>query len=299
MTMSSKTLRIGFVGLGIMGVPMVENLFAAGYPLCVYNRTKSKAEALVRDGVCLAKSLAEVTERSDIIITNVTDTNDVEEVLFAEGGLAVPNLSDKVFIDMSTIRSDKTEEFAKKLKGLGYDFLDAPVSGGDVGAKAGTLTIMVGGEEEVFEKVLPVLEVLGKSITLVGGHGAGQVVKACNQVLVALHMVAVCETLTLAKHSNVDLNTLLDVVTGGAAQSWALEKLGRAIVKEDLSPGFMIKLILKDLSIVQDSAKRLGLALPGLGLAESMFRSASNLGAENLGTQAMIKVYDQLNPMKS
>ena len=294
--MSQALPQIGFIGLGIMGAPMVEHLHAAGYPLKVYNRTRSKAEALRKDGIVVEDSPKEAALGSEYVIMNVTDTPDVEAVLFSEGtGSTCSGESGKVFIDHSTIRADQTRVFAEKLKVMGHDFLDAPVSGGDVGAKTASLTIMVGGEQTIFENALPILSKLGKSITLVGKNGAGQVVKASNQILVAINLVAVCESLTFAKHSGVDLDKMLDVVSSGAAQSWALEKLGRSIVKEDLNPGFMTKLILKDLAIVQDSARELGLSLPGLSLAEQLFRSSSSLGGADLGTQAMISVYDQSN----
>ena len=286
--------RIGFIGLGIMGKPMAVNLQKAGYPLVVYNRTPGKTAQLVEGGATDADSPRAVAAESDVVIAIVTDTPDVEEVLFAESGVAAGAAEGTVFIDMSTISPEATRDFAARLKEKGVDYLDAPVSGGDVGARNATLTIMAGGEPEVFRRAEPILAAMGKRITHVGPVGSGQTVKACNQALCAVNMIAVCEALTLAAAAGLDLETLLRVVTGGAANSWALENLGPKIIDGDLRPGFMVKLIQKDLDIVMRAAQEADLPMPGTALAVQNFRAVQAAGGGELGTQAMITVYEQL-----
>ncbi len=292
--MSEKQTRIGFIGLGIMGKPMALNLQRAGYPLVVYNRTPGKTGELVEGGAEEAEDPKAAAEKSDVVIAIVTDTPDVEQVLFAENGVAAGAREGTVFIDMSTISPVATRDFAARLAKKGVHYLDAPVSGGDIGAVNGTLTIMVGGESESFEQARPIFEVMGGRVTHVGPVGSGQTVKACNQILCAVHMVAACEALTLAAAAGLNLETVLEVVTGGAANSWALEHLGPKIVKGDLSPGFMVKLIQKDLDIVTRAAAEANLPMPGAALAVQNFRAVQAAGGGELGTQAMITVYEKL-----
>jgi len=292
--MSENETRIGFIGLGIMGKPMALNLQKAGYPLVVYNRTRGKTGELVEGGAEEAETPRAAAEKSDVIIAIVTDTPDVEEVLFAENGVADGARENTVFIDMSTISPVATRDFAARLAEKGVHYLDAPVSGGDIGAVNGTLTIMVGGEPEIFERARPIFEAMGRRVTHVGPVGSGQTVKACNQILCAVNMVAACEALTLAAAAGLDLETVLKVVTGGAANSWALENLGPKIVKGDLGPGFMVKLIQKDLDIVMRAAAEANLPMPGAALAVQNFRAVQAAGGGELGTQAMITVYEKL-----
>ena len=225
-------MQVGFIGLGIMGKPMVHHLLDAGFALT-----------------------AKVARKSDVIIAIVNDTPDVKEVLFGPHGVAEGVSRGKIVIDMSTISPEATERFAKQFAERGVEMLDAPVSGGDTGAIAGTLSIMVGGPEVALKKCMPILEVLGKNITHIGEeHGSGQVTKLCNQIGCALNILAVCEELTLAAKSNIDLNKMFTAISAGAAGSWQLTNLAPKILKRDLEPGFMVKTIQKDLRLVMEAA---------------------------------------------
>ncbi len=286
--------KIGFIGMGIMGRPMTKNLLAAGHEVTVYNRTASRAQEVVEAGATLAATPRECAQACEIVISCVTDSPDVEAVLFGDDGAAAGAAPGTIFVDMSTISPDVTKSIAARLEAEGLPFLDAPVSGGDIGAKKGTLTIMVGGEQDVFDRVVPVFEAMGSRITLVGGTGAGQVTKACNQILCAVNMMAACEAIALAKRSGIDLSKMHRVVTGGAGASWALENLGGAIIENNYDPGFMVRLIQKDLGISLDAGKALDLPLPGTALAQQMFRSCRAHGEGDLGTQAMFKAFERL-----
>ncbi|MEI7832053.1 MAG: NAD(P)-dependent oxidoreductase [bacterium] len=292
--MMNKELRIGFIGLGIMGKPMAGHIARAGYGLTVYNRTPGKAEELIQAGAVEVSSPREVAERSDIVITIVTDTQDVEQVLFNENGVAAGAHPGMIVIDMSTISPEGTRVFAERMATQGVHYLDAPVSGGDIGAINGTLTIMVGGDAAIFEQAKPLLATMGARVTHVGPNGSGQLVKSCNQVLVAINMVAVCEALMLASSAGLNLDTVLEVVTGGAANSWSLQNLGPRIAHGNLDPGFMVKLIQKDLNIVAKTAGDTHLPLPGTALATQFFQSTQALGGSDLGIQAMITAYEKL-----
>ncbi len=286
--------KVGFIGMGIMGRPMSLHLLRAGYDVTVYNRTASRCKEVVSAGAKQASSPRECAEGKEIIITIVTDSPDVEAVIFGEDGAAEGAPEGSVIIDMSTISPDVTRDIETRLKEKGIGFLDAPVSGGDIGAQKGTLTIMVGGEKAAFERVKDVFEPMGQRITHIGPSGSGQVTKACNQILCALNMIGVCEAIALAKRSGLDLELMHRVVTGGAANSWALENLGAQIIKGDYSPGFMVRLIQKDLGIVLDAARRLDLPLSGTALANQYFRSNQAHGEGDLGTQARFKVVERL-----
>ncbi|MBI4605382.1 MAG: NAD(P)-dependent oxidoreductase [Planctomycetes bacterium] len=286
--------RIGFIGMGIMGRPMARNLLRAGHSVTVYNRTTSRARELEADGARVASSPRDCARGNEIVIDIVTDSPDVEAVLFGPQGAAEGAEKCSVFIDMSTISPDVTRGIHARLKERGIDFLDAPVSGGDIGAQKGTLTIMVGGEEAVFERVKGVLEPMGKRITYMGPSGSGQITKACNQVLCAINLLGVCEALALAQRSGIDLERMHQVVTGGAGSSWSLENLGKRIIQGDFNPGFMVRLIQKDLKIVLNAARTLGLPLAGTALSHQYFRSNEAHGEGDLGTQAMYKVVERL-----
>lgn len=293
--MNPLETTVGWIGTGIMGRPMALNLVKKGFRLNVHNRTPEKARAVVEAGGVWKASPREVAEASDVIVTIVTDTPDVEAVLFGDRGVIHGVRAGQTLIDMSTISPGATREFAARLAGRGVDMLDAPVSGGEVGAVRGTLTIMVGGEPEVFERCRPVLEAVGTRITRVGKTGSGQVVKACNQVLCAVNQIAVSEALSLCHRAGIDLDAMHRVVTGGAGNSWALETLGRKVIDGDLKPAFMVRLIQKDLNIVSELAGRLGLPLPGTSLAVQLFRAVeAEEGGGDLGTQAMIQAYERL-----
>jgi 3-hydroxyisobutyrate dehydrogenase-like beta-hydroxyacid dehydrogenase len=289
---------VGFVGTGIMGRAMANRLQQAGFALRVFNRTPEKAHSLVAGGAVLCTSPREAARTADAVITMVTDTPDVEAVTFGPGGIDSGAAPGTLVIDMSTIAPDASRDFAARLRQRGLAPLDAPVSGGDVGAEQGSLTIMVGGESSDFERARPLFEALGHRVTRVGPSGTGQTVKACNQVLCAVNLVAVCEALTLARAASVDLAQLLEVVTAGAAGSWALEQLGPKIANGDFSPGFMVRLIQKDLAIVDSTARSANLALPGVALATQMFRAAARQGAGDRGTQAMALAYEELTGVR-
>lgn len=295
--------HVGYVGMGIMGSAMAANLIKAGFQVTVWNRTASKCEPLRAMGASVADSPAAMVARGiDAVCINVSDTPDVEAVLFGEHGIK-HGLGGEIktagqgltLIDNSTISPDATRAFAARLAPQGVTFVDAPVSGGDVGAKNGTLSIMVGAPDEAtFARCLPLFEAMGKSITHLGPTGMGQVCKACNQIAVSLNLLGVCEALALAKQSGLDLHKMVDVVSGGAAGSWQLANLGPKIADGDLDPGFMIKLVLKDLAIVADAARNLKLPLNGTSLAEGYFRAVDADGDGDLGTQAMCKAVERL-----
>lgn len=291
----AEQTRIGFIGLGIMGAPMAGHLRAAGLPLAVYSRTRRKAEALLAAGARWCDTPAEVAQNCDVLMLNVTDTPDVEAVLFGPNGAAEGLARGAVVVDFSTIRPDRTREFAKRLAERGVRLLDSPVTGGQIGAQNATLTIMVGGEPAAFERVRPLLEKLGRKVAHVGPSGSGQALKACNQILCAVNMIGVCEALQLARQSGLDLQQAIETLGGGAGGSWAWSTLGAKVVAGDLKPAFMIKLIQKDLRIVQDAAEQMKLPLPGTALAQQLFRAVeATPGGSDLGTQAMIQAYQQM-----
>lgn len=294
--MSEQPIKtVGYVGLGIMGGAMAMNLLGAGYELLVWNRTPGKCELLIGRGAKMVKSPADMAaNRPDVICINVTDTPDVEAVLFGETGIARSAQQGLIVVDHSTISPVATQDFAKRLAEVGVTLLDGPVSGGDVGAKAGTLSIMVGGPAEAFARCLVLFEVVGKQVTHVGKAGMGQVCKACNQIAVSCNLLGVCEALALAHCSGLDLTKMIQVVSGGAAGSWQLANLGPKIAAGDYDPGFMIDLVLKDLAIIAEAARAQKLPLSGTSLAEDYFRSAAAGGAGRMGTQAMAKTIEQL-----
>lgn len=287
--------NIGFIGLGIMGKPMCLNLIKSGYPVTVYNRTASKLDEIVHAGAEASDSPSKVAERSDIIITIVTDSPDVEEVILGKEGVIHGAKTGSVVIDMSTISPSVTRTIAKKLNEKGVEMLDAPVSGGDTGANAGTLAIMVGGKKDIFERCLPVFEVLGKSITHVGDHGMGQTVKLCNQILVSVTNMAVCEALLFAKKSGVDPAVMIEATKNGAAGSWQLSNLAPKMVARDFAPGFMIDLQQKDLRLALESAREMHLPVPALSLVHQLFTGCQSVGEGSEGTQALIKSLERLS----
>ena len=285
--------RIGFVGLGIMGAPMALNLMKAGFSLKVYNRSdRPGVREVVEAGGRRAASPREAAEGSDVIITIVTDTPDVEAVILGEDGVVQGARRGATVIDMSTISPRVTREISARLQESGVHMLDAPVSGGDVGARQGTLSIMVGGEQAVFDDCRPVFEAMGKNINLIGGSGAGQTTKACNQIAVACANLAMAEALMLAAASDMDVQKVLDAISGGAAGSWQMTNLGPRILKGDFEPGFMVRLQQKDLKLVLEAANDVKLALPGTSIAHQYFNIVERLGGADEGTQALIKAYE-------
>ena len=288
-----EPLAIGFIGLGIMGGPMAARLLRAGHRVTVYNRTASKCQPLVAAGARAARTPREAAAGAQIVVSIVTDSPDARAVLLGPEGAASGASPGALFIDMSTIAPAAARDIGAALDGQGLAFLDAPVTGGDVGAREGTLSILVGGAAADLERARPVLSVLGKRITHCGPLGAGQTVKACNQILCALNMVGIVEALHLAGASGIPAATLLEALVPGAGGSWALEKLGPRIAAADFAPGFMIRLIQKDLRIVEDMARQGGLPLAGTATAKAYFQDNEAAGEGDLGTQAMYRALDR------
>ncbi len=286
--------KIGFIGLGIMGQGMAHNLLKAGFELTVWNRTASKMEPLVDAGAQAGQSPADVAAQSDLIVICVSDTPDVEAVVTGENGVIEGARPGSLVIDCSTISPIVTKELAKMLAEREVAMLDAPISGGSEGAAQGTLSIMVGGEAEDFERALPVLEAMGKKITHVGASGAGQMVKLVNQILVVGHALAMSEALLFGQAGGVDLRKALEAVSAGAAGSWMLSNRGPQILERDWRPGFTIDLQLKDVRLVLDAADELGVPIPGTSLIFQLYRTlqAQDLGGE--GNHALIKALEHL-----
>ena len=292
--MSVENERIGFIGLGIMGRPMAMNLVRAGFSVTVHNRTRAREKPLADAGAEVAESPADVAKRSDTVIVMVPDTPDVREVVVGPRGIAASARPGLAVIDMSTIAPDAEREMATVLEGLGSDLLDAPVTGGDVGAQKATLTIMVGGKRSAYQRALPILQVLGKSIHRVGPVGAGQSLKLCNQILCAVNMMGLSEALLLARRAEIDLPQFVDVLGGGAGGSWQLTNLGPKIVARQLDPGFMVRLMQKDLTLAQALAGRLRVPLPGTAAVQQLYRGLEASGDGALGTQALILALERL-----
>ncbi|GIN19122.1 3-hydroxyisobutyrate dehydrogenase [Siminovitchia fordii] len=284
--------KIGFIGIGVMGKSMVRNLMKNGYPVFIYTRTKEKAEELLAEGANWKASPKEVAQEAHIIITMVGYPHDVESVYFDDNGIFAGAGKAKVAIDMTTSTPTLAKKIFAEAEELGMDALDAPVSGGDIGAKNGTLSIMVGGSERVFNEVYSVLSVLGNNIVFQGEAGAGQHTKMCNQIAIASNMIGVTEALVYAKKAGLDPERMLTSISTGAAGSWSMSNLLPRVLKEDYSPGFFIKHFIKDMGIALDEAKKMGLELPGLALAEKMYKSLAEKGEENSGTQALIKYWN-------
>jgi 3-hydroxyisobutyrate dehydrogenase len=286
--------RIGFIGLGLMGTGMSKNLLKAGYPVTVWNRTASKMETLVEAGAKAAGSPREVAENSDVVIGIVTDSPDVEQVLLGPEGVIHGAREGMICIDMSTISPITTREISAKLAEKGVKMLDAPVSGGVIGANNGTLSIMVGGDEGVFDECLPIFEAMGKTVTRVGGIGDGQVTKAVNQILVGTTMLGVAEALVFAKKAGVDVEKCHAAVSGGAAGSWQLINNGGRVLRGDMEPGFKIKDYLKDLRIIMETAESIEMPLPATSLVQQMYRGMQAEGLLEKGTQAVSMMVEKL-----
>ncbi|MDM8520737.1 NAD(P)-dependent oxidoreductase [Anaerolineales bacterium HSG6] len=288
------TERIGFVGLGIMGQGMAHNLLKAGFPLIVWNRTASKAESLIKAGVQVAETPAQVAAQSDIIVVCVSDTPDVEAVLFGDNGLYETLRSGSLVIDCSTISPVATKEFAHKLTEKQATMLDAPISGGSEGAANGTLSIMVGGASADVERAMPVFEAMGKTITHVGDCGAGQTVKLVNQILVVNNMLGVAEALLFAQAGGVNLEKALQAVEAGAAGSWMLSNRAPQVVDRDWRPGFTIDLQQKDLRLVLEAADKFGTPIPSTSLIFQLYRTLQKQGLGGDGNHALVKALEHV-----
>ena len=285
---------VGFIGLGIMGLPMAGHILKAGYPLTVYNRTRSKTRSLEAEGAAVAASPREVAANSRMIITMVSDSPDVEAVVAGPEGVLEGIRPGSVVMDMSTISPQVERELDEQLRSKGCALVDAPVSGGDVGAQNATLAIMAGGDREAFDRAVPIFEAMGKTITYCGPVGSGQLTKLCNQILVAVTLMGVSEALVFAGKNGLDQGVMIEAVKGGAAGSWQLSNLAPRVVNRDFAPGFMVDLIQKDLRLVMESGAAAQAALPATSLVNQLFRTSQARGEGLEGTQALVKVLEQL-----
>ena len=284
-------MKVGFIGLGIMGKPMALNIGKGGHKLYLNSRSGVPQDMLDAGGKACA-SPKEVAQQADVIVTMVPDTPDVERVLFGENGVASGLSAGKTVVDMSSIAPLATKEFAKRINELGCDYLDAPVSGGEVGAKGATLTIMVGGPDAAFERVKPLFELMGKNITLVGGNGDGQTTKVANQIIVALNIEAVAEALVFAAKAGADPAKVRQALMGGFASSRILEVHGERMIKRTFNPGFRIELHQKDLSLALQGAKALGVSLPNTATAAELFNACAANGGKAWDHSAMVKALE-------
>ena len=292
------TQTIGFIGLGIMGAPMARNLLEAGHPVVAWNRSAGRLEAAVEAGAERGASPADVSARSEIVIACVTATADVEAVAVGPGGIAEGAKPGTTFIDMSTISPAVTRRIAEELAARGVDMLDAPISGGEQDAIAGTLSIMVGGSAEVLDRVRPVLEVLGATITRCGPTGAGQTVKLCNQITVCINNLAMAEALVFCQRSGVDPSTMLSAISGGAAGSWQISNLGPKVVERDFAPGFKVGLQQKDLRLALEAADELRLPLGGTSFVHQLFAAVEAVHGPDVGTQALVTSLEALSGVR-
>ena len=285
-------MKIGFIGLGIMGLPMAENLRKAGHEVAVPERASLKPEA--RAGFTVLADATAVAAASEVIILMVPDTPDVERVLFGPGGVAAGLSAGKLVIDMSSISPTATKDFAAKVNALGCDYLDAPVSGGEIGAKNAALTIRIGGPVAAFERALPLFQVMGKNITLVGENGAGQVTKVANQIIVALNIEAVAEALVFASKAGADPAKVRAALMGGFANSRILEVHAERMINRTFAPGFRIALHQKDLNLALQSARELGVALPNTASTQQLFSAVAAMGGDQLDHSGMIRALETL-----
>ena len=286
--------RIGFIGLGIMGRPMARNLLAAGYPLTVWNRSRPGIDELVGQGAAEGAGPKDVAERSDVVITMVSDSPDVEGVALGPGGIIESGRAGLAHVDMSTISPAVTRRIAARLREAGVEMLDAPVSGGEPGAINATLSIMVGGPEATFERCRPIFEAMGRTIVHCGPSGSGQTVKLCNQIAGAVNNLAMCEALLFAAGMGVDPRKMLEAVSAGAATSWAIQNLAPKVLARDFRPGFKVAHQQKDLRLALEAADEQHLPLPGVALAHQLFAALEAEGLGGEGVQALAKTLEKL-----
>ncbi len=286
-------MKIAFIGIGVMGKSMASNLMTAGHDLTVYTRTKIKAQDLIDRGAKWASTPLQAAKDVDVVISMVGYPHDVEEIYLGENGVLKSVKAGTTIIDMTTSSPKLAQQIYKTALSQGISLLDAPVSGGDVGAKNGTLAIMVGGDKTAFDNMMPLFNAMGKTICYFGTAGSGQYAKMSNQIAIASNMMGVCESLAYAKKCGLNPDDVLSVISTGAAGSWSLSNLAPRMLKGDFAPGFFIKHFIKDMKIAIESAKEMNLQLPGLTLAEKLYEELAAKGLENDGTQALIKYYDE------
>ena len=287
-------LKVGYIGLGLMGKSIAHNILKAGFPLVVHNRSHTSVDELVREGATAGNSPAEVASQVDVVFTNLPDSPDVEKVALGEKGIIAGAHKDLIFVDNSTIKPASARMIAEKLSAKGVLSLDAPVSGGDIGAKNGTLTIMVGGPSEAVEKVMPIFKAMGKTITHVGDSGAGQVAKAANQIMVAAQMAAMGELLIFARKAGVDPQKVVEAIKAGAAQCWTLDVKPPRLFAGNRAPGFKAYMQLKDMRIVMETAHQYGLPLPSATENTKLFEKMIEMGMGELDNSAVIGVIEKL-----
>lgn len=287
-------VQIGFIGLGIMGKPMAHNLLRAGFSLTVHNRGRGPVEELVREGAIDGKSPRGVAEQSGIIITMLPDSPDVQQVVMGQDGVVRSIRPEAVLVDMSTISPIVTQELAAAVEAQGAQMLDAPVSGGEKGAIEGTLSIMVGGREDVFQRVRPVFEALGKNIVHIGGHGTGQVTKACNQIVVALTIQAVSEAMVLAARAGTDPAKVRQALLAGFAQSRVLDVHGQRMLERNFTPGFRVRLHQKDLNIALATGEALGVPLPATAVVQEAFTALRGMGRSDYDHSSLVTLLEDM-----
>ncbi|WP_459499648.1 NAD(P)-dependent oxidoreductase [Bacillus sp. C1] len=282
---------IGFIGIGVMGKSMVHHLLKGGYTVYVYNRTKEKATPLLKEGAHWCDSPKELVQNVDVVMTMVGYPHDVEEIYFGTEGILTNANEGTIAIDFTTSTPTLAKRIYEAGKTKNVYTLDAPVSGGDIGAKEGKLAIMIGGDQDVYEVCLPLFEKLGKNIQLQGPAGSGQHTKMCNQIAIASNMIGVCEAVAYAKKAGLDPDKVLQSISTGAAGSWSLSNLAPRMLKEDFAPGFYVKHFMKDMKIALDESEKLGLPVPGLTLAKGLYEQLVEAGEEDSGTQVLYKKY--------
>lgn len=289
-----KTKKIGFIGTGVMGRSMALHLLENGYTVFVYNRTKSRAIDVIEKGGIWKDTVAEIARESDVIITMVGYPKDVEEVYFGDDGILHHAKLGSITIDMTTSKPSLAKEIYEKAKKCGINSLDAPVSGGDIGARNATLTIMAGGDEAAFLQAKPILECMGKNIVWQGEAGAGQHTKMCNQIAIASNMIGVCEAMVYAKKAGLKPEVVLKSIGAGAAGSWSLNNLAPRMIEGDFEPGFYVKHFIKDMSIALSEAQAMGFKTPGLALSKSLYEQLADAGKEDKGTQVLYELFHDL-----
>lgn len=291
--MANLNTTIGFIGIGVMGKSMAQNLLEAGYNVHIYTRTEEKAEKLVEQGCTWKRSVAELSRGVDVVITMVGYPSDVEEVYFGKEGILENAKKNTYIVDMTTSKPALAEKIASEASRQGLFALDAPVSGGDIGAQNGSLSIMVGGASQVFQDLKPIFEVMGSNIIHQGGAGAGQHTKLANQITIASNMIGVCEAIVYTKKAGLDPERVLESITTGAAGSFSLSNLAPRMIKGDYAPGFYVKHFIKDMKLALESAQDMDVLTPGLALSLELYTTLAERGDNDSGTQALIKLFEK------
>lgn len=295
---STQETKIGWIGTGVMGRHMFSHILKEGYQGYVFNRTKAKADDLVKQGAQWCDSPQEVAENANVIFSIVGYPEDVEEVYFGDGGILQANVKGKVVVDMTTTKPSLAESIAAEANNKGCEAVDAPVSGGDIGAEKGTLSIMIGGKQEIVDSLMSLFELMGKNIVYQGAAGNGQHTKMCNQITIAGTMIGVCESLLYGSKAGLDLNTMLSSISKGAAGCWTLDNLAPRIVNKNFDPGFFVDHFIKDMGIALEEANRMGLSMPGLALVHQIYMATKVQGHGKKGTHALMLALEKISNHK-